>query len=79
MSTHDPDPRPRYGEYATPEEQRARMQPPAGVEVPDIAGGHEAVDDVLAAAPDHAGARRAVTCRLVFRSTTVDDALCGNA
>lgn len=32
MSTPDPDPRPRYGEYATPEEQRARMQPHAGVE-----------------------------------------------
>ncbi|MFT4136318.1 DUF6264 family protein [Microbacterium sp.] len=29
MSTPDPRPRPQYGEYATPEEQRARIQQPA--------------------------------------------------
>lgn len=32
MSTPEPHPRPRYGEYATPEEQRARIEHSGGVE-----------------------------------------------
>ncbi len=34
MSDSGPDPRPRYGEYATPEEQRARIRQPESTPAP---------------------------------------------